>query len=179
MDKYGYNNIFVDEKVNLTERQLRNVNGQVSEAKQLLEIAEYCDAKVIITDMRDRLASYNPRTNVLQISARMTSDSDILMLQEGFASQKDTRSTMVHEFFHWKDADEYRKKIGNIESADPKSNYSVYQREEAARRLKQNGVDLNNGEQIREISTYAYKKSLVNNFEEVYTEYRTKKLLEG
>ncbi|MBR4743554.1 MAG: hypothetical protein IK082_05100 [Oscillospiraceae bacterium] len=179
VDRYGYNNIYVDENVTITERQLRNVNGQVSEAKQLLGVSDYCDAKVIVTDMGDTLASYNPRTNTILISSKMTSNDEIKKAQIGFTCPDDPRSTAVHEFLHWKDADEYRKTVGDITDASDMSPYSVYQRERARTALREAGVDVDNISALREISKYAMKSALENDWEEAYTEFRTMIILLG
>ena len=179
VERYGYNSLFVDENITLTERQLRNVDRQVSEAKQLLGISDYCDAKVIVTDMGDTLASYNPRTNTVLISARMISNDEIIRAQVGFTCPEDPRSTAVHEFLHWKDADGYRKEIGAILDAGPNSEYSVFQRERAFGLLLESGIDPSREEQLLGISQYALEKALANDWEEVYTELRTKEVLNG
>ena len=179
VERYGYNSLFVDENIKLTERQLRNVDRQVSEAKQLLGISDYCDAKVIVTDMGDTLASYNPRTNTVLISARMTSNDEIIRAQVGFTCPEDPRSTAVHEFLHWKDADDYRKTVGDITDASDMSPYSIYQREHALEALREAGVDVDNISALRDISKYAMKSALENDWEEAYTEFRTMIILLG
>ncbi len=179
VDKYGYNNIFVDEKVSLSERQLRNVNKQVSEAKQLLGITNRCDAKVIITDLDEKLASYNPRTNVLLINTRMTSDEKIRELQKMFACPNDTRSTMLHELIHWQDAEEYRNAGNAISDSSFKSAYVQYRCEVGKAKLLEAGIDIDNMDEIMDISEYAVIKWFDNDYDEVYTEFRTKQLIEG
>ena len=178
VDKYGYNNIYVDESVTLTERQLRNVNGQVSEAKQLLGISDQCDAQIVVTEDNDRLAAYNPHTNVLMISSKMTSDNEIRRLQEGFACPEDTRSTMVHELLHWKDAEEYRRAGNEIFTSDFKSEYVQYRCEIGKEKLIESGVDIDNIDDIMKISDYSVEKWFDNDYDEVYTEFRTKQILE-
>lgn len=179
VDRYGYNNIYVNEKVDITEKQLRNVNNQVSEAKRVVDVINDCDAKVVITDIDDPIASYNPRTNTILISKRMTSNEEIVKAQEFFTCPNDTRSTAVHEMFHWLDAYEYRKSIGEITDAGPMSQYSVMQREKAFSELKKAGVEIDDYEKLASISPYALKSALENDWEEVYTEYRTQMALEG
>ena len=178
VDKYGYNNIYVDENVALTERQLRNVNGQVSEAKQLLGISDQCDVQIVVTEDDDRLAAYNPHTNVLVISSKMTSDNEIRRLQEGFACPEDTRSTMVHELLHWKDAEEYRRAGNEIFTSDFKSEYVQYRCEIGKTKLIESGVDIDNIDDIMEISDYSVEKWFDNDYDEVYTEFRTRQILE-
>lgn len=179
VDKYGYNNIYVDEKVDLTERQLRKVNNQISEAKRVVGVLENCDANVLVADMDDPIASYNPRTNTMLISSRMVSKEEILKAQEIFTCPDDDRSTAVHEIFHWRDAFEYRKEYGEITDASITSPYSVYQREKAITRLREVGINIDDLDKIKEISEYALNSALANGWEEVYTEYRTKVALTG
>ena len=68
------------------------------------------------------------------------------------------RSTsLVHELYHWEDADDYRRSVGVIESADRKSVYTIYQRERARTALIDAGVNLQDMNQIRrELGDYAY-----------------------
>ena len=179
VDKYGYNNIYVDEKVNLTERQLRTINKQVSEAKQVVGVFENCDANVVVVDMDDPIASYNPRTDTLLISSKLTSEEAIKRAQEIFTCPNDTRSTAVHELFHWLDADEYRKTVGEITDVSETSQYSIFQREKARRRLEEAGIDIADYNALRSISEYSVDKALENDLEEVYTEYRTQVALNG
>lgn len=179
IDRYGYNNLYIDDRISLTERQLRSINGRVSEAKSLLGVTGSFDANVVVTDIGDVLASYNPRTNTMLVSKDMNSPDEIVRRQQGFACPEDTRSTFVHELFHWSDADEYRKAYGNIDAAGPTSPYSVYQRERAFSALEQAGVNLTDNGTLLEISYYALDAALDNDWEEVYTEYRTKVMLEG
>ena len=179
VDRFGYNNIYVDENCNLTERQLRHINQQVTDVKQLLNISETCDANVLIMETGNRLASYNPTTNTLRISSKMCSDEGAVRLQQGFACPDNPLSTIVHEMIHWKDADEYRKTIGPIIDASEKSDYSIFQRESTRKKLIESGVDVNDISIIKRISFYAKKMALDNNWEEVYTEFRTEKLLRG
>lgn len=179
VDRYGYNNLYVDDRVDLTERQLRNVNNQISEAKRVVGILEECDANVVVADMKDPIASYNPRTNTMLISSRMTSTEEIIKAQKMFTCPDDERSTAVHEMFHWSDAFDYRKTVGEITDAAMAAPYSVYQRDVAIAGLKKAGIALDDYDKIRAISEYAWQSALANDWEEVYTEYRTKKALTG
>ena len=177
VDRYGHNNIYVDDIVDLNERQLRTIDKQISSAKEVLGIANTCDASVVVTDLGDNLASYNPKTNTLLINTSMTSEKDILKMQQGFACAEDVRSTAVHELFHWEDASEYRRTIGEILDASASSDYSQYQRNRCLDLLKKKGIYDNDLTEIARISDYAYASALDNNWEEVYTEFRTKEIL--
>ena len=110
----------------------------------------------------------------------MANTNDILKLQAEYACPTEPRSTVVHEIFHWKDAEEYRKQFGAITDSSRSSKYSMYQREKARQKLVEAGVDIANVDDVSGISQYAIaKQTLKNDIEEVYTEYRTKVLCEG
>lgn len=82
--------------------------------------------------------------------------------------------------YHWKDAYEYRKKVGAIKDPETLKAYTVYQRETAFNELKKAGFDLNDMYKTKDdISEYAYRMQRENNFEEVLTEVRTAQLLGG
>lgn len=179
LSHYTRNNLYMADNVALSSREIRHIDHQITMAKDVLGVSDQCKAPVVIVDDDRVLASYNPRTNVFYISSRMVEDETIIRLQQGFAAANDTRSTMVHELFHWNDATEYRKGGRSIDSAEPESDYSLFQRERAEKALREAGVNLDSVEQAKEISDYAYEMMLDNDFEEVYTEYRTQVALMG
>ena len=177
VNKYSDNNIYVADNLKLKNSEVRYVNKRISEAKTILGIGEECDIPVVIVEDNDNLASYNPRTNILYVSSRMTNVQNVIMLQEGYAASDNQNSTTIHELIHWKDAENYRKNIGFIESAEPNSEYTVYQRNMALKKLKEEGVDIANDKELIKISRYAFQKSIENDYEEIYTEFRTNKVL--
>lgn len=173
------NNVFVTDGVALTRKEAREADRMISTAKQLHGVGNECNIPFVIVDSDSRLAAYNPRTNVLFISKDLLDDTKTAELQVGFACPDNPNSTLTHELFHWKDAEWYRNQGQSIRKADNQSEYAIEQRNRAMRMLRDNGVNLSDGDQIRRISEYAYKKWLDNDFEEVYAEYRTKVLLKG
>ena len=180
IENYRENNLYIGQNVNLSPKEIRRINAQITQAKELHGITGQCDAPFIIVNDRSKLAAYNPRTNEFFISSRMADEKGIFKLQRDFASPKDSRSTMVHELFHWKDSEEYRKNVGPISDSSGNSIYSVYQRNRAHEQLIRNGIDTADVAKVRaEISNYAADKLLDNDYEEVYTEWRTRRLIEG
>lgn len=178
VEKYGYNNIYVDETVTLTERELRRINQQITDAKAAIDWAEQCDAPIVITDLGgETLASYNPHYNTLLINKRLNSDAEIIKMQQDYACPNDTRSTVVHEMFHWLDADTYRRNISQIDDASEGSDYSLYQKEISRKELEKAGISGTDYDQLRSISHYALVQAIDNDWEEVYTEYRTQQIL--
>ena len=127
-----------------------------------------------------RLAAYNPRTDTLFISRAILDSQKVIEAQKNFACGENQLSTFVHELIHWKDASDYRKKYGDIISSTRGSAYTVYQNKNAREALLKEGIDLTSPNEIRkDISKYASDCLLDNNYEEVYTEFRTKRLLKG
>lgn len=179
IENYARNNIYVSDDVAISPREIRWINNSVSEAKNILGIAEQCNIPVVIVSDSDILASYNPRTNIIFLSRKMSNSRNVIEEQIRYAAPDNPNSTMVHELIHWQDAEEYRNTIGKIESAGQESEYSIYQYKHAETALKEAGINLEDDEQLLKISVYAYENAIANNFEEVYTEYRTKKILEG
>ena len=181
IENYRENNLYVDQNVNLSPKDIRRINTQITQAKELHGLAGECDAPFIIVNDNKKLAAYNPRTNEFFISSKLANEKGILKLQQDFACPNDSRSTMAHEIFHWKDAEEYRISVGKIMSSTPTSEYSVYQREKAFKVLNQAGFDMSDLEKIeKKISKHAADVIRIDNdYEEAYTEYRTRMLIEG
>lgn len=179
LDHFTRNNLYIEDDVTLKSWGIRQIDGQITQAKEVLGLEDVCKAPIVIVRDDKRLAAYNPRTNTLFISSRMADIQNIASLQEGYACSEDPRSTMVHELFHWKDAEEYRASGKIIGSAASGSDYTVYQRNKAIENLLSAGVDIGDYKSLSEISDYALEKAIENDFEEVYTEYRTKIALGG
>ena len=84
----------------------------------------------------------------------------------------------MHELLHWKDAEDYRNEGKEIKASDFKSDYVQYRCEVGKAKLLEAGVDIDNIDDIMEISDYSVRKWFDNDYDEVYTEYRTKQVLE-
>ena len=180
INNYGINNLYVDGRLDLSPREVRWINTQITQAKDLHDVSDVCKSKFIITIDNDDLAAYNPTTDEFFISSRLADKRNMTSLQQGYACPDDPRSTLVHEIFHWKDAEEYRNTIGTIVSASKTSEYTLFQRDKGRMELQRAGVDLSDLNGIRlNISGYAEHVLSVDNYtEEAYTEYRTKLLIE-
>lgn len=74
-------------------------------------------------------------------------------------------TTVVHELIHWLDAENYRLEHGEI------TNSKEY--------IKKLDILTAKGYNISEISSYAEKMYYIKEYDEIYTEYRTKNILEG
>ena len=94
----------------------------------------------------------------------------------------DRRSTLLHEFIHWQDAQEYQRLHGKISSNNDVDSYIDWIRAKSKDIIEKLIEDDYN---IKEISPYALlcyttpeKRTGQFRFDEVYTEYRTKHFLE-
>lgn len=83
----------------------------------------------------------------------------------------------MHELFHWKDASEFKSQLGR--NPFDIGEYNRVQRRKARAALIDKGIDTINLWNLNKISRYAYSSSLDNDWEEVYTEYRTMMVLRG
>lgn len=180
LSRYSRNNLFLADGVSATETQIRKFDQRVYEAKDRLSLIGKCNAPIVIVSNSSVVASYNPRTDTFFINELFLDNNQVRALQEGFTCSEDPRSSLIHEFYHWIDAEDYRNNIGVIEDAGPRSMYTIYQREKASELLAAAGINLQDIEFVeKEISRYAADKLLENEFEEVFAEYRTKIILEG
>lgn len=94
----------------------------------------------------------------------------------------DRRSTLLHEFIHWQDAQEYQKLYGKITNKDDVDSYISWIREKSKDIIEKM---IDDGYNIESISSYAFtcctvpeRASNELRYDETYTEYRTKKLLD-
>lgn len=176
---YSFNGLYVEEGIKCSRAAIRKISGMVTEAKRLMGIEEICKIPIVVCRLTDRLASFNPRTDVIFISSLFGSGENIRKIQNGYACPDNPMSTVVHELFHWSDAYTYRENEGVIKDAGTLKEYSIKQNEAAVQKLMSHGVNLLDAVSIdKEISRYAYLSYMQNNFDEIYAEYRTKRLLE-
>jgi len=117
------------------------------------------------------IASYVPTQNILNINVIYFNTDKLSELQRDFACPDNKQSTLLHELIHWQDAEKYRQKFGEI--TDFKI-YSKYLNKIYAPEVEK---IINSGYNIDSISEYALQKYMEGEFDEVYDEYRVKKLL--
>ena len=171
------NNLYIDKDVKLSQREIRKINKQITRAKEIHGIVDTCNAPFVITSKIYELATYNPRRDFFLIDPSLADLKNIERVQKDCVCANDPRSTYVHELFHWKDAEEYKKSHGQIRDAEEQDEYNTYIKFKCGDELINEGIT--DTEDARSLSRYANKSFLDNDFEEVYTELRTKKLLEG
>lgn len=178
------NNIYISDDVQIKPKHFHEIDKKLTEVYKLMGISSsdnrpttYLISNNEMSGSRIIAASYRGHDNALFINKDHVLYSADTAPEEmkAFACYTDDRSTLVHELFHWKDAEEYRQKFGTIDPNDP-SAYNKYVDEMCRKRLDK---VLKKGYNISEISPYALEKLMQDDHTEPYTEYRTRKLLEG
>ena len=121
------------------------------------------------------VASYVSAKNVMYVVENLSA-KDLKRLQATFTCPENPISTMVHEFYHWIDAQKYRDAGGTFNNAEELNKYLENLNKDSLKRLDK---ALGKGYNYSNISSYAAKQYEIDNFAEVYTEYRTRKALKG
>ena len=171
------NNLYIDKDVTLSPREIREINKQITLAKEAQGVVGICNAPFVITSKLFELATYNPRRDFFLIDKRLADLKNIERAQKDCVCPDDPRSTYVHELFHWKDAMEYKKKHGPIQDEDALDEFNKYSRAKDRKIINREGI--NSPEDALKLSEYAHQSYIDNDYDEVYTELRTKKLLKG
>lgn len=174
------NTIFVSDQVNLSRKEAQFVDKQLTQAYALLgDIDDYAKPTVVIVDTAEMqtgaLASYNAVENRIYLLHQATQRKQLLELQKELAACEKDLSTYVHEVLHWLDAQKYTAKYGEI----TRENYRQYinqLKRKSKSQLDKLGVNVNNSNRISGYAANGYRKA---EYDEVYTEYRTKKVLKG
>ena len=172
------NNIYLSESSQIDAKALHEVDVKISKSIKKMGIAasdDIPDIYVITHDemAKNAIASYNPITNVMCIDEKFGLNNILSALQRDGACPDNELSTVVHELFHWKDAQEYKKHHGSI----TRENYNEYIQHLNKNRKKildKMGINEYN---VSEISKYASQSYLVQCYDEVFTELRVLNLL--
>ncbi len=174
--------VYVSDKAKLKPNHIREINNDISKVLDLLGEKDNPNIpKIIITTSReldDRvIASFNPAKNLIYVSENIAKADDdaILAIQSDFVCPENKLSTLTHEFIHWQDRDRYIRNGNIINSAEEFQKYINGLRKDCKKkldRLEKKGYD------IGDISDYAYTKYNHSEYDETYTEYRTKRYLE-
>ena len=170
------NNIYVSNNIRLKPKELHTIDLSISESLKKLKISDVDNLpRVVIINSSEMqtgaLASYNAVKNVLYIDRTIGSRLKLLELQKDAACPKNVLSTYVHEYIHWMDAQSYRIGYGEIIGS---SEYLYWIRHKSKKKIDKL---INKGYNINEISNYANNEYAKGKYDEMYTEYRVKKLL--
>lgn len=171
--------IHVSENVNLKPKMLAEVNRQINKCIELLNVRNKEELpKIVIAsndDLNDALGSYVACENKLYINSdtlhRKAYEKYLATLKN--PASRNPLMTMLHEMIHWQDARKYVAKFGEITN---QKEYLEYIRIKHKRNVD---ILLQKGYNISDISDYADSKNLSRRYDEVFTEYRVKLLLEG
>ena len=174
------NHLHVSENVKLKPKALSRIDKRISEALKLLKIenAENLPQIIIVNQnemQTNAVASYVPAKNVMYVVENLSA-KDLKRLQATFTCPENPISTMVHEFYHWIDAQKYRDAGGTFNNAEELNKYFEHLNKDSLKRLDK---ALGKGYNYSNISSYADEQYGLGDFTEVYTEYRTKKTLKG
>lgn len=173
------NDIYLSNKVSLKPKQQHTIDGSITKAKNILGITEKPNqASIIIVHSSEMnagvIASYNSVDNILRIVSDLGETTKIKFLQQDGVLPNNSLSTYVHELYHWKDAQEYNEKVEKI----TKNSYEKYLHYLDDKSKKNIDKLYLKGYNVSSISKYARAKLIMQEYDEVYTEYRTLKVLE-
>ena len=177
------NDIYISDNVVLKPKLFHEIDKKITDVYKMMNISNsentpvvYLISDVEMSNKRIVPASYNGSDNILFINSKYAiySKSNAPEELKSLACYTDDRSTIIHELYHWKDAEEYRNKYGTISEGNL-SEYNKYVESKCKK-----GIDklIKNGYNILEISNYATENLMNNKFTEPFTEFRTKRLLE-
>ena len=155
--------VYLSDKAKIKPRTLHAIMKTYRETLDKLGATGYATPRMTIiadTELKANTAGrYSPLDNVLYIKPQK--------------NPEEQRHTIIHELYHWKDAQEYQSKNGAIRDQ------GAYIRELCKvhkKILDQKGVTEYT---VNEIGQYAYRMFKFGRYDEVYTEYRTKKFVGG
>lgn len=172
----GYDNIYISDKVMIKPKALHNISKATETAIKKINIDEGKKPTVLIADGSEinfALANYDVVNNLISYTPVVGDKKRLILLQEGYAAEKDPYSTPFHEMYHCKQAQEYEKKHGKITSENHRD-YLNDLRVECKKKLDMLGIT---DENVGEISDYAEDMYFAGKYDEVETEYNTFKAL--
>jgi hypothetical protein len=158
-------NIWVSNEVHMTRRKQHELDKALDDAYSLLKDKKESWIKPNVLVLSDRemqtmaKASYNAVKNELVVN-------------EPLLTEKDCLETLVHELIHWQDA---QGRKGEITAENFRASYLEPLRKKCKKALDRAGITADN---VNSISEYARKTYKEGKFDEAYTEYRVKKILE-
>ena len=136
--------------------------------------SSYKMPRIVICDVTElplgTAAVYNPADNTLRLNFAITTKQGVLDLPKTVASANNHNNVFVHEMIHWRDAQRYIEQHGSIDNG-----YTETIRAESKKQLENVGI---NDYNVHKISDYAVANYSKGYYDEVWTEYRVKQLLE-
>lgn len=156
------NNIYLSDELNIKPKRIQEVENNITRFKKLLGTNNKDEPIIILvadTELGNAGGRFDAKNNTIYYKV--------------FVDKSIEEHVNLHELIHWSDAQEYIQK-GNIIN----SNQDVidYMCQKGKIKLDKKGITSDN---VGEISKYAETMYHKGRFDEVYTEYRTKKELEN
>ena len=169
----------VSKNLKLKPKMLKELESRLNRVTKLMGIKNLDEFPQVIiasdNNLGGALGAYRATENKLFINCHFLIKKNLVayLASEEGALAKYPDATLIHELFHWKDAMDYVHKYGKI------TDQNKYV--EAVREYHKHKVYklLKKGYNIEDVSNYAYKSLEEGRYDEVMTEYRTLKLLEG
>ncbi len=174
----GNNDIYLSDKVKLKRKQFHKFDKNVTKIYEMLgqSKSENKPAICILSPEemgKNAVATYIPTDNVLTVNSAYFITKNLAELQKSFACPDSELSSVLHELIHWQDANNYRKKFGEINNYFEYCKYLNKIYKPKVEKLIQKGYNIN------DISKYARTKMAGREFDEVFDEYRVKCYLKG
>lgn len=175
------NNIYISSKARIKPKQQQELDRNITEVLNMLNVKDKSIQPMvaILSDYemaKNAVASYNSIQNIVYVRQALLDYNKLPILQEQLACPDNKYSTILHEYIHWLDAEKYRTKNGGYNSPEDYDKYINDLRAKCKVKLDIAGI---NDYNVSGISDYASKEYTKSNYDEVYTEYRVKLILEG
>lgn len=175
------NDIHLSSSVMLKPRELHIIDKNATDAMKKLGISNLDHLpKIVVINSKEMqtgaLASFNPILNILYVDRSISKVDMLKDMQKEFTCPDSQLSTFTHELIHWKDAEQYIKKYGSIDSVEKYNDYIRWANNESKKKLDKLAES---GYNILDISDYATQNYIDGMYNETYTEYRVQELLKG
>lgn len=175
------NKVYISSEAKIKPKQQQELDRNITAVLDMLNVKDKSIQPIvaILSDnemANNAVASYSPVQNVVYVRQALLDYEKLYRLQEEMACPNNKYSTILHEYIHWLDAEEYRSKNGNMDNEETYKRYIKELRGKSKIRL--DGLE-KQGYNIFKISKYASRKYSEEEYDEAYTEYRVKQILRG
>lgn len=166
-------NVHVAEDISLKPKQLHKLQQRLCDSSRAIGVTDFSVLPSVYVADEIQLgtnapALYNWKQDKIFFTLGLLDDKKIKGLQSDGVLPENPLSTSVHELIHWQDATKYREKHSDME------NYSNWIKRYCRKKvvaLEKTGYNIN-------VSRYTNDMLKEKRYDEVYTEIRTKQLLE-
>lgn len=166
-------NMYISDAVELKPKQMHNIEKSIIGALGIVGNGDNLPSCMIISSAEMQsgaVCAYNAAKNIIYIDSIVGDANKLLELQKDMACPENPLSTYVHEFLHWKDAEEYRK-TAEITSQKEYLQWLRYKSKKRLDKMEKEGYN------IFGISNYASDRYAIGEYDETLTEYRVLQLL--